>query len=110
MKCPNCSARPFKFGQFITSLSLSHHCSNCHTDLEPNVLIILGLPITILAAITVSYALLVWPPEALVRIIGGATILAAFVSAPLTVIFGLTMMYRFGRYKPIDSAKADLKD
>ncbi len=110
MKCPNCGKKPFKFGYFITSLSLTHHCANCQNLLEPNIFIICSLPTTILAAIIIGYVLLVWPPEALVHILGAATVFAAFSSAALAVIFGLAVMYRFGRYKSTNNAGAKLKD
>ena len=72
--------------------------------------IIGGLPTTILVAMTVCYAILFWHPEGLVRNAGTTALIAGFLSVPLIVIVGLAVMYRFGGYKSIDSAKANLKD
>ncbi len=101
MKCPNCGETPFGFGHFITSLSITHHCDSCDALLKPNSFVIAGLIITVLAAPTIGGFVMV----ALDRFSAGYFV--AVVSALLTVILGLAVAYRFGRYKLTDRAKAN---
>ncbi len=102
MKCPNCGETPFGFGHFITSLSITHHCDNCDALLKPNLFFIVSLTITVLAAPTIGGFVMV----ALDSFPG---YLVAVGLALLTVIIGLAVTYRFGRYKLTDSAKATPK-
>ncbi len=103
MKCPNCGETPFGFGQFIKSLSITHHCDNCDALLKPNLFVIVSLTMTVLAAPTIGGFVMV----TLDRFSAGY--LVAVVSALLTVILGVAVTYRFGRYKLTDSAKATPK-
>ena len=102
MKCPNCGETPFGFGHFIKSLSITHHCDNCDALLKPNLFVIVSLTMTVLAAPTIGGFVM----AALDSFPG---YLVAVVSALSTVILGLAVAYRFGRYKLTDRAKATPK-